>query len=122
MIALSDIQVGDLPKGVRANVDVRLGLNFARGADDRGQILALHFASLYRGNILPALINRYADQGCQYNEHPDADCDFFPEFHSSRRVRGNCSLSVRYALKRLSSNECRVLPVTGKGAHPLLRS
>ena len=55
LIAFLHVQVGNFSKSVRADVDVGLGLDFARSAHHRRQIFTLHLAGLYRHNTLPTL-------------------------------------------------------------------
>jgi len=51
-ITLPHIKVSDFAERVGADVDVGFGLDFAGGADDGGQILALRLASLHDHRVL----------------------------------------------------------------------
>jgi len=65
VIPFLNVQVGDLAISIGADVDIGLGLDFARGAHHRGQVLALHFTGLHHDHILAALIDRESDDGAQ---------------------------------------------------------
>ena len=65
MIALLDIQVGDLAKGICADIYVRLRLDFAGGADHCSQILPLRLSSLHCDHVLAALMNGERDNDYQ---------------------------------------------------------
>src|SRR5208282_2597546 len=83
VVAFFDQQMSDLAEGIGADVDVRLRPDLAGRAHHRGQILPLHFAGLYRDNVLAALVDRDADDDDQQGHHAHGDCNFLPCFHVS---------------------------------------
>ena len=65
VIALLHVQVGDLAKGICADIHVCLRLDFTGGADDGSQILPLRLSGLHRDHVFTALMNGERDDDYQ---------------------------------------------------------
>src|SRR5581483_11246157 len=80
VVAFLHIQLHDLAEGVGAEVDVGLGLDFARGGHHRVQVFHRDFAGLHGNNALLALLHGESDDHQQRQDNP-ADNGYLLQLH-----------------------------------------